>query len=381
MSGAYCDACGAKNRDEARFCKDCGQPMPEPDPSGETRTSAHAALGSLGERLARALAPDYRIERRLGRGGMGVVFLATEAALDRPVAVKVLPEGDDDPEAVARFLREARTAARLRHGNVVSIHAVGQRGGLTYFTMDHVDGETLSDRVRRVGPFAPPAAALAIAQVADGLAHAHAHGVVHRDLKPANVMIDRDDHVVVLDFGLAKRHDVTNLTVSGVVHGTPQFLSPEQAKGEAATPRSDLYSLGLTWHFLLTGEPLFTAETVSGVLAQHLDADPAPLVAAHPKVPPSVAPLLLRLIEKDPLRRVASAAEAAASLRRLAARLGATSGAHVEESPTVARGERRAPEPSPPAPSPAPPAPRPTRKGRLRERLGKLLDDLERKDD
>src|SRR6185437_16447167 len=184
--------------------------------------------------LQEALAGEYSLERELGRGGMGVVYLAREVQLDRLVAIKVLPpEFATRSEIRDQFLREARTAAGLSHPNIVPIYRVGERGGFVFFVMAYVRGETLGERLRAHGPLMPAAATRVFREVAWALAYAHGHGVIHRDVKPDNILIEAGtERALVSDFGIAVAHDGSSLHEPGRIMGTAQFMSPEQAVGE-----------------------------------------------------------------------------------------------------------------------------------------------------
>src|SRR3954463_2281804 len=228
-----------------------------------------------------ALAGRYSLERELGRGGMGVVYLAREVRLDRPVAIKLLP-----PELAAqdrlrdRFLREARTAARLSHPYIVPIHAVDEAGDFVFYVMAYVDGETLAQRVAARGPLAAADATRIMREVAWALAYAHAQGVVHRDIKPANILLEKGtERAMVTDFGIARAIHTPGETAVGELLGTPEYMSPEQAAGEALDGRSDLYSLGIVGYYALTGQLPFSANNAHAILAQHL-TKPAPAVAS-----------------------------------------------------------------------------------------------------
>src|SRR6266571_2295617 len=190
-----------------------------------------------------AVAGRYSLERELGRGGMGVVYLAREVRLDRPVAIKLLPPSKaSDPKLRERFLREARTAAKLSHPNIIPIHAVEEIGGFVFFAMAYIEGETLTERVRRRGPLAPSDGARMLRDVAWALAYAHGQGVIHRDVKPDNILLENTGRVLVADFGIASVvTGAGTLSGTGEVVGTPEFMSPEQALGENVDARSDLY--------------------------------------------------------------------------------------------------------------------------------------------
>jgi len=262
--------------------------------------------------LQQVLAGRYSIERELGRGGMGIVLLARDVALDRLVAIKLLPPHlAASPESRDRFLREARTAAGLSHPNIVPIHAVEQQGDLVFFVMGYVDGETLRERVTRVGPLAPRLALKVMQEVAWALAYAHQRGVIHRDIKPDNIMIERaTDRALVTDFGIALGGRTAE-NAAGEVVGTARWMSPEQACGEPVDARSDLYSLGATLFFALTGRPPFEAANLPAILVQQF-SQPAPGVQTlRPDVPPRLADVIDRCLQKDPADRVQTGDEIA----------------------------------------------------------------------
>ena len=261
--------------------------------------------------LQQVLAGRYSIERELGRGGMGVVLLARDVALDRLVAIKLLPLAlAADVEARDRFLREARTAAGLSHPNIVPIHAVEQHGDLVFFVMGFVDGETLRERVERSGPLAPRLAMRLMQEVGWALGYAHQRGVIHRDVKPDNILNERaTDRALVTDFGIAVRG--TAGAGGGPVMGTARYMSPEQALGEPVDARSDLYSLGATLFFALTGRAPFEASNLPAIITKQVST-PAPLVRTlRPEVPARLAELVDRCLRKDPAARVQTGDEVA----------------------------------------------------------------------
>ena len=255
-----------------------------------------------------ALAGRYSLERELGRGGMGVVYLAREVQLDRSVAIKLLPpELAADPRLRDRFMREARMAARLSHPYIVPIYSVDEIGGFVFYVMAYVDGETLGQRVAARGALAPHEATRILREVAWALAYAHAQGIVHRDIKPANILLERGtERAMVMDFGIARLAQTTGETAVGELLGTPEYMSPEQASGETLDGRSDLYSLGVTGYFALTGALPFTATTAQAVLAQHLTKAPPSLSATGRGVPRSVAHVIDRCLQKDATARFAT---------------------------------------------------------------------------
>jgi len=251
--------------------------------------------------LQDVLAGRYSIERELGRGGMGLVLLARDVALDRPVAIKLLPPAlAARPDARDQFLREARTAAGLSHPNIVPIHLVEAHGDLVFFVMGYVDGETLRERVERSGPLTPRLTMKIVQEVAWALAYAHQRGVIHRDVKPDNIMIERaTDRAMVTDFGIAL--GVRDAGQSGgLVIGTARYMSPEQACGEPVDGRSDLYSLGATAFYALTGRAPFEAANLPAILVRQV-SEPAPAVETiRPEVPGKLAALIDRCLQKAP---------------------------------------------------------------------------------
>jgi len=258
--------------------------------------------------LQELLAGRYSIERELGRGGMGIVLLARDVALDRPVAIKLLPPHlASRPDERDRFLQEARTAAGLAHPNIVPIHLVEARGDLVFFVMGFVDGETLRDRVERAGPLPPRLAVKLLQEVAWALGAAHQRGVIHRDVKPDNIMIERaTERALVTDFGIALGKGAGE-SADGSITGTARYMSPEQACGEPVDARSDLYSLGATFFYALTGRAPFDAANVPAILAKHV-YETAPLVhALRPEVPAKLGAVVERLLRKAPPERFQTA--------------------------------------------------------------------------
>jgi len=263
--------------------------------------------------LQQVLAGRYSIERELGRGGMGIVLLARDVALDRLVAIKLLPPHlAEDAQYRDRFLQEARTAAGLSHPNIVPIHAVEQHGELVFFVMGFVDGETLRERVARSGPLPPRLAMKVLQEVAWALGYAHQRGVIHRDIKPDNIMIERaGDRALVTDFGIATGRRTGDDGTPGEIIGTARYMSPEQACGEPVDARSDLYSLGATMFFALTGRAPFEASNLPAIITQQLSR-PAPLLQqVRPEVPARLAAVVDTCLQKEPSERLQSGDEVA----------------------------------------------------------------------
>ncbi len=253
-----------------------------------------------------ALAGRYSIDSEVGRGGMGVVYLAREVHLDRPVAIKLLPpDRAADPILRERFLREARLAAKLSHPNIIPIHAVDDSTGFVYYVMSFVDGETLAHRVRTRGPLPASEGVRVLREVAWALAHAHSQGLVHRDVKPDNILLELGSgRVLVADFGIAAA--LGDASGDGV-SGTPEFMSPEQALGQEVDARSDLYSLGATAFYSFSGRLPFEGDSATEVLAKQVTQEPPSLAMLGLAVPRKVAQLVDRCLAKDPAHRPASA--------------------------------------------------------------------------
>ena len=262
----------------------------------------------------------YTILKPLGGGGMAKVYLAHDEVLDRDVALKILREHyADDEEFVERFRREARSAARLSHPNIVSVYDQGrsEEDGAYYMAMEYVPGGTLKDRISREGALEPNAAARIALQIADALQAAHEKGVIHRDIKPQNVLITRSGNVKVTDFGIARAaSSVTRMTATGHVLGTAGYMSPEQAKGEPVGPRSDLYSLGVVLYEMLTGNLPYEAESALAQAIKHVN-EPAPSPKeANPEVSEALDALTMKLLAKNPEERYPSAKALAEDLAR-----------------------------------------------------------------
>jgi eukaryotic-like serine/threonine-protein kinase len=266
--------------------------------------------------LRTQLRDRYAIERLLGRGGMGAVYLARDLQLDRLVALKVLPaEFVSQTDLRARFLQETRTAASFSHPNIVPVFSIEDRDGLLAFSMGYVEGESLADLVKRAGPLSVREAVRMLQDVGYALAYAHGRGVVHRDIKPDNIMIERaTGRALVMDFGISRTiasapvASVTQgLTRVGEVVGTPEFMSPEQASGDTVDGRSDIYALGLVAWFALTGELAIRGETTQKVLVKQLTQAVPPIGERRPDLPASLAGVIDRCVKKEPSERFATA--------------------------------------------------------------------------
>jgi serine/threonine-protein kinase len=248
---------------------------------------------------------DFRIQRLLGRGGMGHVYLAEQLSLKRPVALKIMrADLAANAVAVARFQAEAEAVARVPHANIVQVYAVGIAEGLHFMALEYVEGRNLRDYLAKKGPPELPAALSLIRQAAAGLQRAHEAGIVHRDIKPENMLLTRKGELKVADFGLSRclapDQQPLNLTQTGMAMGTPLYMSPEQVRGTPADPRSDIYSFGVTCYHLLAGEPPFRGQTSFEVALQHVQKEPRPLGDIRPDLPPELCEIVHRMMAKAP---------------------------------------------------------------------------------
>ena len=281
------------------------------------------------------VAGRYRVERILGRGGMATVFLARDAELQRPVAIKVLASdlGGDGPLR-ERFLREARLAARLSHPNVVRVFDVGEGGDGPYIVMEYVPGETVADLLARRRKVSPAEAVDLVAQACEGLQHAHEHGLVHRDVKPQNLLVREDGCVKVADLGIARDADSTHLTQHGTILGTAAYLSPEQTAGEEVTAASDVYSLGAVLYELLTGRTPYEFASLAELAAKQSAGEIMPPCDLEPTIPQRLEAVVMRCLARDPRFRPHSAAMLGAELRATLDRTGPST------APTLPLGRR-----------------------------------------
>jgi serine/threonine protein kinase len=330
-----CSLCGRENRENARYCDGCGGELDVTI----TRTGVDPELAAVRE----AFRERYVVESLLGRGGMGSVYKARERTLDRHVALKIVPEyRSRDGQFIERFRREARIAARLRHPRIVSVHEVGTMGPFPYFSMDYIEGGTLRSIVLRRRALPQEDAISIVVEICRAVSHAHSKGIIHRDLKPENVMIDSEGDVFVMDFGLARASEDQGLTQSGAVMGTPFYMSPEQLSGGTLDERSDIYALGLVLYFCLTGEELFAAEGIAGVIAKHATTRIKDIMQRNTLLPPNLQDVLMSMLEEDVKMRARSVKEILErlTLRRivalgLAATEDASASAPTEHFPTV----------------------------------------------
>ena len=260
--------------------------------------------------LERAVAGQYVLEKEIGRGGMGIVFLADDVQLERSVAIKTLPVHlAADAQVRSRFLREARTAGALSHPNIVPIYVAAERDGVVYFVMRYIAGESLADRIARLGTVNARDTVVLLKQLASALSHAHAHGVVHRDIKAENVLLEGESlRAMLTDFGIARLAETKALTATGTVLGTVQYMSPEQVNGDTLDGRSDLYSLGVLAYHMLTGSFPFERSSASAILVAHVNANPPRMQDVAPSAPAALCAIVDRLLLKSRDERFADGA-------------------------------------------------------------------------
>ncbi|MEQ9411742.1 MAG: protein kinase [Fuerstiella sp.] len=302
--------------------------LPKPSPRETSPTSLDFLAPTDDPRMLGRFA-GYEICGVIGSGGMGIVLKGFDLALNRYAAIKVLaPHYASSGAARQRFAREAQAAAAVVHDNVIAIHGVSECNGLPYLVMPYVKGVSLQKRIDRNGPLTTSEMLRIAMQTARGLAAAHDQGLVHRDIKPANILLPENvERVMITDFGLARAADDASLTRSGVIAGTPQYMSPEQARGEGIDHRSDLFSLGSVMYAMATGHPPFRAETPYGVLRRITDSDHRPVQEIRSDTPTWMCEIIDRLLNKNAAERFSSAKEVATLLEDCLA--------HVQQPATV----------------------------------------------
>lgn len=314
-----CPQCSYANPETSELCQKCSTPLPLNDatlatggmgwsaPAGEVVVSQHVtAQFSAGAKLG----DRYEIIRLLGQGGMGAVYQAYDRELERQVALKVIrSDMAANPEILKRFKQELILARQITHRNVIRIFDLGQFENTKFITMEYVEGEDLQTVVKRSGKLPPTEAADIMVQVGSALEAAHAEGVIHRDLKPQNIMLGKNGRVYVMDFGIARSVLVPGMTQTGALIGTPDYMSPEQAKGLPLDARSDLFTLGIIFYELLSGLLPFRADTAMGALWRRTSEPARPLAEINNSIPPALSEIVRKCLEIDPARRYASATE------------------------------------------------------------------------
>lgn len=323
-----CESCGFENAEPGKPCPLCGgsevlrttleSDVPTIEFPAERRAGHPSGAGATPV-AGRIYGDRYRVEGLLGRGGMGQVFRVHDLVEGRDLALKVLdPLSGQDEDRTERFKREIGVLSRISHPSIPRIHGWGTAEGRLFFVSDLVEGSDLKLEIQRRGPWPPAEAAELVATVADALSAAHALGIVHRDVKPNNIMLGADGAVRLLDFGLARGVgiDISTLTKTGMIVGTPGYMSPEQFEGRGVDERTDIYSLGVVLFELATGRLPFTGQTPIAVAMKHKLEPPPPLRSLRPDLPAWLERAALKCLEKDPAGRFPTAAELAAELRR-----------------------------------------------------------------
>src|SRR6202046_3740077 len=336
-----CPQCGLTNPPGILVCTACSTPLPSSDRTltitpnsatpvgggtsgrridGRTEGSARAATAPSGAasilELGRVLGHRYEILQLLGEGGMGTVYKARDREVDRLIALKVIrPELAQNADALHRFKQELILARQVTHRNVIRIFDLGEADGMKFITMEFIDGRDLKSLIREKGKFTPEDAIQIVVQVCKALEVSHAEGVIHRDLKPQNIMVDEQGKVSVMDFGIARGMEAGGgMTQTGALVGTPEYMSPEQAKGQHLDARSDLFSLGIIFYELLTGYSAFKADTAMATLWKRTHEAARPPIELEPGIPRAISEMVVQCLEIDRERRYQSIADFARDL-------------------------------------------------------------------
>ncbi len=312
-----CPRCQSDNTDTARFCSNCAAPLTSSQELIASKTMTiqqHPKFISKGS----ILAGKYRIIEPIGKGGMGVVYKAEDITLERTVALKFLPaELTEDPEARERFVREAKAAAALSHPHICTIHEIGEEENQYFIAMECIEGQSLKQKILK-GPL-DQAEALDIAiQVAEGLQEAHRKEIIHRDIKPGNIMVTDKGTAKVMDFGLAKVFGASLITKEAKTMGTVAYMSPEQAQGQSADHRTDIWSLGVVLYEMLTGELPFKGEYDQSIIHSILNREPEALTKLRPNLPRDLEKVVLTALAKNPTGRYQSMEEFLEDLKAIA---------------------------------------------------------------
>jgi tetratricopeptide (TPR) repeat protein/tRNA A-37 threonylcarbamoyl transferase component Bud32 len=312
-----CPKCNSENPDESRFCSSCGTQMlpPEGTPYSKTQTLQETPSALT---IGSAFAGRYQIIEELGRGGMGTVYKALDTEIEERVAVKLLkPEIASDEKIIKRFKNELKFARKITHKNVCRMHDLNEYENTKYITMEYVPGEDLKSSIRRMGPLTAGKAVFIAKQICKGLKEAHKLGVVHRDLKPQNIMIDRDGNARIMDFGIARSLKTQGITETGMMIGTPHYISPEQVTGKDIDQRSDIYSLGIMLFEMVTGKVPFDGETPINIAFMHKTEKPPDPRKFNTQVSSDISRMILKCMEKDKKKRYQNTEEVLSDLRKI----------------------------------------------------------------
>ncbi|HUT62607.1 MAG TPA: SUMF1/EgtB/PvdO family nonheme iron enzyme [Anaerolineae bacterium] len=312
----YCDRCGSENREGAEFCSTCGSKLTSVSETGVsgTREADDRFRTDSGsdyiERFKDIVSDRYTILQELGRGGMAIVFLAVDRRLERKVALKLLPkEFSHDTHLAQRFMREAKISAQLSHPSIIQIHDVDKRDEFTYYSMSYIEGLSLAAILKNSGPLDPRTIARIGIHICFALQHAHEKGVIHRDIKPENILINKKKMPIVVDFGIAKARSSSQLSQTGMLIGTPQYMSPEQIRGGKVDERSDIYSMGGLLYEMAVGVPPFKGLDTTALMYHQVHVTPPAPHEINKHIPKPLSEVIMKALAKDPQNRPRSAME------------------------------------------------------------------------
>jgi len=328
-----CSKCNSENPDGTRFCGHCGaQLFPAEEITSAPTETIQAAKKELN--TGSTFARRYQVIEEIGKGGMGKVYKVLDTELNEKVALKLLsPEIVADKETIERFRNELKFARKITHKNVCRMYDLSREEGAYYITMEFVPGENLKSTIRRIGQL-PVGKSISIAkQVCEGLVEAHKLGVMHRDLKPQNIMVDEEGNARIMDFGIARSLKTKGITDAGVIIGTPEYMSPEQAEVKEVDQRSDIYSLGVILYEMVTGKVPFEGDTALSIAMKHKSEEPQPPKEVNAQIPEDLNSLILRCMEKDKAKRYQKAEELLSELTQIDKGISTTEKILVEKKP------------------------------------------------
>ena len=332
-----CPNCHHENPEKSNFCGKCATPLPNPEDVFNRRTQT---IETPREELTTGstFAKRYTIIEELGKGGMGHVYKASDTELSEKVALKLInPKIAADKKTIDRFRNELKLARKIRHKNVCQMYDLNKENEKYYITMEYVPGEDLKSFIRRSRQLSINGAVSIASQVCEGLIEAHKHGVIHRDLKPSNIMIDRDGNVRIMDFGIARSLKSKGITGAGIMIGTPEYLSPEQADGEDVDSRSDIYSLGVILYEIVSGQLPFQGDTPLSLAVKHRIEKPKNPRTINPGIPESLSQIILKCLEKNRDDRYLTAGELLADLKNMNVNISSTEHVIPRRKPTTSK--------------------------------------------
>jgi serine/threonine protein kinase/tetratricopeptide (TPR) repeat protein len=317
MDPMECPKCHSENPDTGHYCSSCGSPIPLPKEKSssqdETRTAHYKELT-----VGLTFFNRYQVLEELGKGGMGRVYKVLDKEINEKIALKLLnPKIATDQRTIKRFRNELKYARQISHKNVCRLYDFREEEGIHYITMEYVPGEDLKSSIKRIGPLSAGKAIFLAKQLCEGLREAHKLGIVHRDLKPRNIMIDKEGNVRIMDFGIARSLRTEGLTDTGIMIGTPEYMSPEQVEGRETDQRSDLYSVGVVLYEMLTGTVPFQGDTPISIAVKHKTEVPPDPRALNPQIPEELSIVILKCMEKDQEKRYQNVNELLSILNHL----------------------------------------------------------------